>query len=122
MDPNAISKLNRELQKLLDYMRSMIGALIVDKNGILITSQLPREIEDRELGAIALSMHNSLETAIDSLEGEQVAHISVELNDLQIILMKNEEILLATVLKYNADLGLVLIEMEQLLKNSLELI
>jgi predicted regulator of Ras-like GTPase activity (Roadblock/LC7/MglB family) len=118
MDPNAVHKLNRELHKLLDYMRSMIGALIVDKNGILITSQLPREIEERELGAIALSMHNSLETAIESLDQEEVAHISVELDDLQIILMRNEEILLASVLKYSADLGMVLIEMEQLLKTS----
>jgi len=118
MDPNAVHKLNSELHKLLDYMRSMIGALIVDKNGILITSQLPREIEERDLGAIALSMHNSLETAIESLDQEEVAHISVELDDLQIILMKSEELLLASVLKYSADLGMVLIEMEQLLKTS----
>lgn len=116
MDPRTINKLNRELHKLLDYMRSMIGALIVDKNGILITSQLPREIEDRELGAIALSMHNSLETAVELLDQEEIAHISVELDDLQLILMKNNEILIATVLKYNADLAMVLIEMEQLLK------
>ncbi len=123
MHPTKINKLNIELRKLLDIMRSVIGAMIVDHKGLLITSHLPREIDEREFGAIALSLHKSLETAVESFKEEEVAHISVEMDDLQILMMMNDKILLATIAKkINADLGMILIEMEQLLTISGEII
>ncbi len=116
MEPLIINRLHEEL-RTLEYIEGVIGIAIAERNGLLITSRLPRDIDERKFGAMAATMYNALETALNSLGKEEINHITVELNDYQLIIMGgNNKILLISLLELNANLGIVLIEMEQIIK------
>ena len=51
----------------LEVISGIIGTAIVKSNGLLITSRLPRDIDDRKFGAMAATMLGAIETAINAL-------------------------------------------------------
>jgi predicted regulator of Ras-like GTPase activity (Roadblock/LC7/MglB family) len=63
------------------------------------------------------TLYGSMEAASATLNNE-IINITVEYEDFQLIVFKlNDEILLATLIELNIDLGLILIEIEEFIKN-----
>lgn len=112
-----IQLLNKELEKLED-MSDIIGTALVNRNGLLIASKLPRDIEDRKFCAMAATMFGAIETAGSTIGGEFVNNLTVEFNDFQLIIIPaDEQTILVSLFSLNTNLGLVLIEIEELIKN-----
>ena len=117
MDALKIESLNRELREL--EMRSGItGSAIVNRNGLLITSRLPRDMDKRKIGAIAATMFGAIETASTALkENEKVYCLTIELDEYQLIVLNaSSDIIFALLIDLNVNLGLILIEIEETLK------
>jgi predicted regulator of Ras-like GTPase activity (Roadblock/LC7/MglB family) len=63
------------------------------------------------------TLYGSMEAASATLNNE-IVNITVEYEDYQLIVFKlNDEILLATLIELNIDLGLILIEIEEFIKS-----
>ena len=63
------------------------------------------------------TLYGSMEAASATLNNE-IINITVEYEDFQLIVFKlNDEILLATLIELNIDLGLILIEIEEFIKS-----
>ena len=63
------------------------------------------------------TLYGSMEAASATLNNE-IINITVEYENYQLIVFKlNEEILLATLIELNIDLGLILIEIEEFIKS-----
>jgi len=117
MNSIKIQHLNMELEKL-EEISDIIGTAIVNRNGLLIASKLPRDIEDRKFCAMAATMFGAIETAASTLGSNSVTNLTVEFNDFQLIIMAaDEQTILVSLLNLNANLGLTLIEIEEIIKN-----
>ena len=110
-----IDDITRELDKL-ELVNGIIGTAIVNRNGLTIISRLPRDIDNRKFGAMAATMFEAMETATSTLK-DKVINLMVEFDDYQLIVyVLNAEIIFASLLELNIDLGLVLIEIEECTK------
>lgn len=117
MNSIKIQHLSKELEKLED-ISDIIGTAIVNRNGLLVASKLPRDIEDRKFCAMAATMFGAIETAASTLGSNSVANLTVEFNDFQLIIMAaDEQTILVSLLNLNSNLGLILIEIEEIIKN-----
>ena len=112
-----IESLNRELKEL-EIRSGITGSAIVSRNGLLVTSRLPRDIDKRKIGAIAATMFGAIETASTALESnEKVYCITIELDEYQLIVLNaTDDIIFALLIDLNVNLGLILIELEETLK------
>jgi len=110
-----IDDITRELDKL-ELVNGIIGTAIVNRNGLTIISRLPRDIDNRKFGAMAATMFEAMETATSTLK-DKVINLTVEFDDYQLVVyVLNAEIIFASLLELNIDLGLVLIEIEECTK------
>ena len=108
----------------LEVISGIIGTAIVKSNGLLVTSRLPREIDDRKFGAMAATMLGAIETAISALGTTNINNLTVELgDDYQLIALKaTDQIILVSLLDLNVNLGLILIEIEETIKKIKEIL
>ena len=108
---------NIELEKL-EIIENLIGSAIVNRNGLLTSSRFPRNIDSRRLGAMAATMFGAIETAALTLGNGKVANITVQFNDYQVVVLDvNERLLLVSLLAKNTNIGLIFIELEEVIKN-----
>ncbi|MFX0140314.1 MAG: roadblock/LC7 domain-containing protein [Candidatus Hodarchaeota archaeon] len=116
MNSIAIGNFNKELDKLI-LVGGIIGTAIVNRNGLTILSNLPRNIDERKFGAMAATMFGAMETATSTFS-DKLINITVEFNDYQLIIFGvNEEVIIVSLVDVNIDLGLIFIEIEECLKN-----
>jgi predicted regulator of Ras-like GTPase activity (Roadblock/LC7/MglB family) len=109
--------LNTELEKL-EIFEDLIGSAIVNRNGLLTSSRLPRNVDSRRLGAMAATMFGAIESASLTLGKKDVENLIVEFNNYQVIVMGiNEKLLLVSLLEKNTNIGLIFIELEEVIKN-----
>jgi len=117
MNNSKIESLNKELEKL-ETMSDIIGIAIVNRNGLLITSILPIDVDKRKFGAMAATMFGAIETAALTLGSDIVNNITVEFNNYQIIVMGiDDQVILVSILDINTNLGIFFIEIEEAIKN-----
>lgn len=116
MDSIQNELLSEELIKI-ESISGIIGTVLANRNGLTITSQVPRSFNEKKIGALAATMFEAMETAIEELS-EHIVNITVEYDDYQIIVMgATNQVILVVFLEYNIDLGIALIEIEESLKN-----
>ncbi|MFX1385947.1 MAG: roadblock/LC7 domain-containing protein [Promethearchaeota archaeon] len=116
-DSIIIDNLNKELERLENFSE-MIGSAIVNRNGLLISSRFPRDIDDRKLSALTATMFEAIETASSSLKNNQIKNITIEYQDYQLITVGiNENIILVSLFDLNVNLGLAFIEIEESIRN-----
>ncbi|GAH46540.1 unnamed protein product [marine sediment metagenome] len=114
MDSIQIEKLSKELIKL-ETVLGIIGIVLVNRNGLTITSRVPRTINEKKMGALAATMFEAMETAIEELN-EDIINITVEYDEYQLVVMgATNQVILVTLIEYNIDLGITLIEVEETL-------
>ena len=112
-----IQSINRELEKL-EGNSDIIGIALVKRNGLLVSSRLPRDVDDRKFCAMAATMFGAIETAASTIGSNKVDNLTVEFSDFQLISMEtNENMILVSLLNLNVNLGLSFIEIEEGVKN-----
>ena len=116
MNDKELQNLNKELNKL-EKFSGIIGIAIVNRNGLLISSHLPRDIDDRKFATMAAIIYESIETAVSSLNGDKIIHLTVEFDEYQLLVIEvDENIVLVSLMDLNINLGLILIEIEESIK------
>ncbi len=116
MNDKKLQNLNKELNKL-EKFSGIIGIAIVNRNGLLISSHLPRDIDDRKFATLAAIMYESIETAVSSFNGDKIIHLTVEFDEFQLLVIEvDEKIVLVSLMDLNINLGLMLIEIEESIK------
>ncbi len=117
MNSLKVQNLHKELEKL-EGISDIIGTALVNRNGLLIASKLPRDIDDRKFCAMAATMFGAIETAASAIGSKFVDNLTVEFNDFQLIIMGAEQqLILVSLLNLNTNLGLIFIEIEETIKN-----
>ena len=117
MDAEKIEHVNSELKNLEKVEAGIVGAALVNRNGLLLTSRLPLDIDGRKFGAMAVTMFNAMETATTTMEKNELYNITAEYNNYQVVaLVTNKNLILVTLLHLNINLGLCLIEIEESIK------
>ena len=112
-----IQSINRELEKL-EGNSDIIGIALVKRNGLLVSSRLPRDVDDRKFCAMAATMFGAIETAASTIGSNKVDNLTVEFSDFQLIIMETtENMILVSLLNLNVNLGLIFIEIEEGVKN-----
>ena len=117
MNSLKVQNLFKELEKL-EGISDIIGTALVNRNGLLIASKLPRDIDDRKFCAMAATMFGAIETAASTIGSKFVDNLTVEFNDFQLIIMgADDQLILVSLLNLNTNLGLLFIEIEETIKN-----
>ncbi|KKM19055.1 hypothetical protein LCGC14_1659500 [marine sediment metagenome] len=117
MNDLKVQSIDKELEKL-ENIGGIIGTAIVKRNGLLISSKLPRDIDERKFGAMAATMYEAIEAAVSTLEKNQISHLTVEFNEYQLIIVAvDDNMILVSLMDLNINLGLILIEIEESIKN-----
>ncbi len=112
MDSIQIEQLSKELIKL-ETVLGIIGIVLVNRNGLTIISRVPRTINEKKIGALAATMFEAMETAIEELN-EEIINITVEYDEYQLVVMgATNQVILVALIEYNIDLGITLIEVEE---------
>jgi len=121
IDSIQIEQLSKELFKL-ESVLGIIGTVLVNRNGLTITSRVPRTIDEKKIGALAATMFEAMETAIEELN-EEIINITVEYDEYQLVVMgATSQVILVALIEYNIDLGITLIEVEESLSTIQEII
>ncbi|MFW9951147.1 MAG: roadblock/LC7 domain-containing protein [Candidatus Thorarchaeota archaeon] len=93
-----------------------MGTVVINKNGLIVTSRLPRDFDERKFGAMIATLYGSMEAATTTINNK-IINILVQFEDYQLIIFKlNDAIILASLVELNVDLGLILIEFEEFIK------
>ncbi|MHA1508156.1 MAG: roadblock/LC7 domain-containing protein [Promethearchaeota archaeon] len=109
------SSITKELEKL-DLVNGVSGTAIVNRNGLILISRLPRHVDNRKFGAMAATMFEATETAAATLK-DNIVNLTVEFNEEQLIIYAiNKDLIFMTLFELNIDLGIILIEVEELIK------
>ena len=117
MNKLEIQSVSRELEKL-EGISDIIGTALVNRNGLLVSSRLPRDIDDRKFCAMAATMFGAIETAASTIGSNIINNLTVEYNDFQLIIMEaDEHMILVSLLNTNINLGLIFVEIEESIKN-----
>ena len=108
--------LSKKFDKL-DLIAGLIGSALINRNGLTLYSQLPRNIDERKFGAMAATLLGSMEVA-SSVLNDNVSNLTVEFEEYQLVVLTvNSDIIIANLIEIDTDLGLFLIEIEEFIKN-----
>jgi|YelNatPaOPRAMG01_1025707.scaffolds.fasta_scaffold18067_7 predicted regulator of Ras-like GTPase activity (Roadblock/LC7/MglB family) len=103
----------KELEKIGD----IIGSAIVRRDGLLIASGLPSEVNARAVAAMAAAIVGTSETSTKELEIGEFQQVVVNASEGQYVAIgAGEEAILIALLRKNANIGLILLEMEKAAK------
>lgn len=104
-------KLKKPLETLQD-IQGVRGAAIVRRDGLLIVSNLPSEVDSDQLAAMTASTLGSGETASETLNIGEVNQVTIESEDGKLISTgAGEEGILTVLTDADINMGLVLVEM-----------
>lgn len=110
-----IENLNKELS-VLDSVSGIRGTAIVNRNGLLRTSRLPRDIDERKFGAMVATIYGALNTAVLTIKGESFQNLIVEYEQHQVVALDiNETFMILALLDLEINFGLALIEIEEVI-------
>ena len=116
MDELEFQGLNKELEKLESFS-GIIGSAIVNRNGLLISSRLPRDIDERKFATMSAIIYESSESVVSTLKEDQIAHLMVEFNDYKLIIVEvDDSRIFVSLMDLNINFGLILIEIEESIK------
>jgi len=101
-----------EVLESLSDVGDIDGAVIATRDGLLIASHLPQDVSAETFAAMSATMFGAAETAVSELKKGKVKRIISEAEDCKLIAVDaGPTAALVALVKPNANLGLVLMEM-----------
>ncbi|MEM0243419.1 MAG: roadblock/LC7 domain-containing protein [Candidatus Aenigmatarchaeota archaeon] len=100
--------------KELRNVRDIIGSAIARVDGLLIAADLPAEVNSKAVAAMAAAIVGTSETTIQEFKIGNFQQVIVNATEGQYVCIKaGEDAILISLIKKDANLGLVLLEMEK---------
>lgn len=98
--------------KSLEDIKGVVGAAVVRRDGLLIVSNLPEDVDAEQVGAMTASTVGSGETASDALNIGEIEKVTVESEQGKLISVgAGEEAILTVLSDPDINMGLLLVEM-----------
>lgn len=117
MSETKTERLEMTLKKLV-AIGGVNGSAIVARNGLLIASNLPKDIDDRRFSAMTATMMGAVETAAATLSRGMVKRVTAEIENATVIAMgAGEKAILVVAAGNSGNLGMILLEMEDCAEN-----
>jgi predicted regulator of Ras-like GTPase activity (Roadblock/LC7/MglB family) len=114
-------KLLSELKKLAN-VGSIEGSAVVARNGLIIASDLPRDVDERRLGAMSATMMGAVETAAITLNKGTIKRVTAEIEKAILVTMgAGKKAILVVSASPDANLGMLMVEMEERVKSIMEI-
>ncbi|MHA1803956.1 MAG: hypothetical protein ACTSU4_05420 [Promethearchaeota archaeon] len=114
-----LEEINNELKKL-EINHELYGTAIINREGHVLSSRLKGDIDDIKMFGIKLmNIVKAFEAIfLPWLKNDQLFHVTIQFENVQVIVFEiNKNYYLAVLLRIeNVDFGLILIEMEILIK------
>lgn len=106
-------RLTMALKKVV-AVSGVAGAAIVARNGLLIASELPRDVDERRLGAMTATMMGAVETTGVTLNKGSVRRVIAEVEHATIVAMgAGPKALMVCTAENSVNLGMLMLEMEE---------
>jgi predicted regulator of Ras-like GTPase activity (Roadblock/LC7/MglB family) len=106
-------RLSASLKKVV-AVSGVAGAAIVARNGLLIASELPRDVDERRLGAMTATMMGAVETTGVTLNKGSVRRVIAEVEHATIVSMgAGPKALIVCTAENSVNLGMLMLEMEE---------
>jgi predicted regulator of Ras-like GTPase activity (Roadblock/LC7/MglB family) len=106
-----------ELKKLLDEFQSagdIIGAAVVRRDGLMVLSSLPQDVNSKAVAAMAAAIVGTGETASNELSIGRLNQVVVEsANGKLISIGASPDVIFTVLVKPKANMGLILMNMEK---------
>jgi predicted regulator of Ras-like GTPase activity (Roadblock/LC7/MglB family) len=106
-----------ELKKLLDEFQSagdVIGAAVVRRDGLMVLSSLPQDVNSKAVAAMAAAIVGTGETASNELSIGKLNQVVVEsANGKLISIGASTDVILTVLVKPTANMGMILMNMEK---------
>jgi len=100
--------------KALEEIGDVVGSAVVRRDGLLIASALPSEVNSKSVAAMAAAIVGTSETSVKELEIGGFNQVIVNASNGQYVSIgAGAEAILVCLLRKSANLGLVLLEMER---------
>lgn len=117
MQGTKTEKLRVELKKL-EKAGDIEGSALVARNGLLIASNMPRDIDERRFAAMSATMMGAIETAAATVAKGALMRITAETEHAIIVTMgAGKNAILVITAASSANLGMVMVEMETAIEN-----
>ncbi|MCS7106109.1 MAG: roadblock/LC7 domain-containing protein [Candidatus Aenigmarchaeota archaeon] len=119
-------ELRSELEKVLKEMKGIDGvrgAIIASKEGLLVASHFPAELDARLLAALAATLVKVSVMTTEKLGIGSFTHAVVKAsNGYYVCFPVDTELVLACLLEKDVNLGLVLVRMERSIKEIIKIL
>ena len=105
--------INSQLERLR-MLDGAEGSAVVARNGLLVASNLPNNVDEKRFCAMIATMMGAVETAANTLNRGRLSRITAEMDGAIMIAMgAGDKTLLVSVSRKEANLGMLMIEMEE---------
>lgn len=94
----------------------IIAAVIISKDGLMMASEIPEEIDNRNIAAVTASMVYVSKRALYEINQGNLTQISIEGESGQIICLNSEKIVLTALINIEAKLDPILSQMKKTLE------
>ena len=115
-----------ELKKVIDEFQSagdVIGAAVVRRDGLMIFSSLPEDVNSKAVAAMSAAIVGTGETASNELGIGSLNQVMVESASGKLIAIgAGPEVIFAAIVKAKSNMGLVLMNMERAAKKIVRII
>jgi predicted regulator of Ras-like GTPase activity (Roadblock/LC7/MglB family) len=100
-----------DLLKELENVGDIEGAAITTRDGLLVASRLPRDVNAETFAAMSATMFGAAETAVSELRKDTVKRVISEAEDCKLVAVDaGPTATLVALVRPEANLGLVLME------------
>ncbi len=100
-----------DLLKELENVGDIDGAAITTRDGLLVASRLPRDVNAETFAAMSATMYGAAETAVSELKKGSVKRVISEAEDCKLVAVDaGPSAAVVALVRSEANLGLVLIE------------
>ena len=106
-------RLDNVLKNLEGRVKDVKGSAIVTRDGLIVSSRLPTDVDLNAFGGFSASFFGAAETAIYELKNVPLYDVYIETDEVKVIAVEaGEYAFLVTLVKLNANTGFVLMEMK----------
>ena len=103
-----------EILKKMEMVGGIHGGAIVARNGLMMVSNLPKDIDERRFCAMTATMMGAVETAVATLKRGAIKRVTAEVERATVIAMgAGPKAILVVSAEQNANLGILMLEMEE---------
>ncbi len=108
-----IEQINTTLRDLEDRVSDIIGSAVIRTNGLVISSALPPESNERMLAAMSAALLGTSKRSAEALFKGSFMSLNLELDKGNMFLMQAGRVILVAITKKNPNIGLLTLEMEE---------